>query len=58
MPTEDGKRYFIGYGFLEWLDYDEYVNDLLWWTLEDYAEDCIIVSSMGEFRYTNERGIR
>lgn len=46
------KRYFIGYGFLEYLTYEEYLSDFLYWEYEADDEDYIIVSSMEGFRYT------
>ena len=50
-------RYFIGWGFLEWLPYEEYVNDLLWWVYEDDSDGYLIVSSMTETRFTGSKGV-
>lgn len=53
----DNTRYFIGYGFLRFLPYDEYVDDLLYWEYEDIVDGYVIVSSMGGFRYTTSEEI-
>ena len=50
-------RYFIGWGFLEWLPYEEYVNDLLWWVYEDDSDGYLIVSSIAETRFTGSKGV-
>lgn len=50
-------RYFIGWGFLEWLPYEDYVNDLLWWVYEDESDGYLIVSSMTETRFTGSKGV-
>ena len=49
---QEGIRYFIGYGFLKFLPYEDYLDELLYWVYEDYDGDYMIVGSMGEYRYT------
>lgn len=52
---ESMKRYFVGYGYLLPIRYDDYLNDLLNWVYEDSDQDdgTIICSNeiTHEFRY-------
>ena len=52
---DNQKRYFFCYGWLEGIQYNDYLNDLLYWVYEDSDPDdgTLICSNTetGEWRY-------
>ncbi len=51
--TNNRKRFFIGYGRLESIDFSTYVGDLINWVYEDDVDGYLIVCNelTGELRY-------
>ena len=45
MRRSKEKAYFIGYGWLHGITYQDYLSDLLNWVYEDSAEDGTIIAS-------------